>query len=131
MIPSSFLARVELAHHQQIIGLKKYLCKLSIGRYRGRINFLYMPIDFSTECNVGYAFINFRDQHSAEHFKEKYNQCHTKKCLPGYNSNKVAEVSLAAVQGLQANLDRLKRSPLLPMLKANEGWYMIDTIFSG
>jgi hypothetical protein len=90
--------------------------------YRGKINFLYMPIDFSTECNVGYSFINFRDHETADDFKGKYGGTHTKKCLPGYNSNKIAEVSYAAVQGLQANLDRLKRSPLLPMLKANEGW---------
>ena len=71
---------------------------------------------------MGYCFINFRNQVTADEFKEKYGGSHTKKCLPGYNSNKIAEVSYAAVQGLQANLDRLKRSPLLPMLKANALW---------
>lgn len=89
-----------------------------------------MPIDFSTECNVGYCFLNFRSHASAEAFTAAYNQVHTKTCLPGYNSNKVAEVSWAAVQGLTANLDRLKRSPLLPMLKANEGWYSNLNFFS-
>ncbi|CAD7947071.1 unnamed protein product [Amoebophrya sp. A120] len=90
--------------------------------YKGSMNFLYMPIDFVTECNVGYCFINFRTQAQADSFKVSYNGWHTKKVLPGYNSNKIAEVSPAAVQGLYLNLERLKRSPLLPMLKANEAW---------
>eukprot|EP00391_Amoebophrya_sp_Ameob2_P008412 CAMPEP_0178999326 /NCGR_PEP_ID=MMETSP0795-20121207/9989_1 /TAXON_ID=88552 /ORGANISM="Amoebophrya sp., Strain Ameob2" /LENGTH=1072 /DNA_ID=CAMNT_0020692069 /DNA_START=765 /DNA_END=3983 /DNA_ORIENTATION=- len=90
--------------------------------FKTLINFLYMPIDFVTECNVGYCFINFRTENAANAFKQTYNQWHTKKVLPGYNSNKIAEVSAAAVQGLYLNLERLKRSPLLPMLKANEAW---------
>lgn len=60
--------------------------------FKTLINFLYMPIDFVTECNVGYCFINFRTENAANAFKQTYNQWHTKKVLPGYNSNKIAEV---------------------------------------
>jgi len=53
------------------------------------MNFLYMPIDFKTYCNVGYAFINFREEEASESFMRQYHAQHTRKCLPGYNSNKV------------------------------------------
>ncbi len=46
------------------------------GRYKRKINFLYMPIDFNTECNVGYCFLNFRKEADAEQFIREFNGVH-------------------------------------------------------
>lgn len=98
--------------------------------FAGTVNFIYMPIDFSTECNVGYAFINFRTRAAADKFTKEFDSVHTKECLPGYNSNKIAQVSLAAVQGLRANMDHLSKSALLPMLNMHEPWYLLKKFLS-
>lgn len=68
----------------------------------GTFNFLYLPVDKGTMANVGYAFVNFVESIWAE------------KCMmafQGYNfrrhrrhSRKVAAVSVAHIQGLEANL---------------------------
>merc|ERR1712194_130162 len=93
--------------------------------YRYDMSFLYMPVDFTTSCNVGYCFINLRTREAADRFQKQYDNTHTRVSFPGYNSNKVAQVNIAAVQGLHANLERLKKSPLLPVMKRNVGWQPI------
>mmetsp|Transcript_8373 Transcript_8373/g.22421 ORF Transcript_8373/g.22421 Transcript_8373/m.22421 type:complete len:436 (-) Transcript_8373:104-1411(-) len=71
-------------------------------RLDGAYDFLYLPIDKSTQWNVGYAFVNFLDHRAAE-------KCRV--ALQGFNfkrdgkvSHKVALVSTAHIQGLEANL---------------------------
>merc|ERR1719199_1290876 len=101
---------------------RQMLVELLMRRYRGKINFLYMPIDFKTGCNCGYSFLNFRSEELASQFLKEFHDVHTVKCLPGYNSNKVAQVTRAAVQGLKSNMDRLKKSPLLVEWRKNDDW---------
>jgi hypothetical protein len=90
--------------------------------FKGDMDFLYMPMDFGTNCNVGYAFLNFRTGDGAQQFVDMFDGVHTKVCLPGYNSNKVASVTHAAVQGLEHNIERLGRSPLLPQIMHRVDW---------
>ena len=74
----------------------------------GVYDFLYLPIDFRNKCNVGYAFINFLDNESLERFKNMFNDYK----LPGFNSQKVCQVTYARVQGLEANIEHYKNSPV-------------------
>merc|ERR1719310_2162480 len=53
--------------------------------YRNEYDFVYLPIDFNSKCNVGYAFINFRTPEA-------------RAVLPGFSSVKICEVTYARVQ---------------------------------
>ena len=84
---------------------------------RGSFNFLYMPIDFKSRCNFGYAFINLVSDVYVEQFTSSF----SKRRLPGaidYCSRAV-EVVVARVQGFNANINRLISSPVL--FAADEG----------
>lgn len=70
--------------------------------FRGKYDFLYLPIDNATRWNVGYAFVNFDEPKDAH-------ECML--TLDGhqffrYRSSKkrVAQVSVAHIQGLEQNL---------------------------
>ncbi|CAK0867858.1 unnamed protein product, partial [Prorocentrum cordatum] len=86
-----------------------------------------LPIDFKNRCNVGYGFINFRTSDACEEFVSKFNGVDVRKCLPGLNSRKVAEVTPARVQGLDENVRRLRNGPVMnelaqhPELAAHQG----------
>mmetsp|Transcript_41371 Transcript_41371/g.119021 ORF Transcript_41371/g.119021 Transcript_41371/m.119021 type:complete len:980 (+) Transcript_41371:142-3081(+) len=70
--------------------------------FQGKYDFVYLPIDNSTQWNVGYAFVNFDLPECA------------KRCmamLEGHqffrfrqNNKRVAQVSVAHIQGLEKNL---------------------------
>eukprot|EP00746_Dinoflagellata_sp_MGD_P164920 gnl/MRDRNA2_/MRDRNA2_93886_c0_seq1.p1 gnl/MRDRNA2_/MRDRNA2_93886_c0~~gnl/MRDRNA2_/MRDRNA2_93886_c0_seq1.p1 ORF type:complete len:419 (-),score=86.01 gnl/MRDRNA2_/MRDRNA2_93886_c0_seq1:94-1269(-) len=78
--------------------------------FKGSFDFLYLPIDFGNRCNVGYAFINFRDSLHVQKFIELFHNVEAKTCLPGFNSQKVCEVSEARVQTLEANLEHFRKN---------------------
>lgn len=70
--------------------------------FRDKYDFVYLPIDNSTNWNVGYAFVNFEDPADAKHCIAK---------LDGHqfyrfrqNNRRVAQVSIAHIQGLEKNL---------------------------
>jgi len=82
------------------------LGKMCIGR---TFDFLYLPIDYETNCNMGYAFINF---HSTEGYFE-FSTIFNGYCLPGFKSKKVCTVSPARVQGLETNISHFRNSPVM------------------
>lgn len=75
----------------------------------GLYDFFYLPIDFKNKCNVGYAFINFKDPLSIPAFYEEFNNKKWKK----FNSEKVCQISYARIQGKYAMLEHFKNSSLL------------------
>ncbi|KAF4672094.1 hypothetical protein FOL47_000961 [Perkinsus chesapeaki] len=75
----------------------------------GSFDFVYMPIDFRSRCNFGYAFVNVTDPKYTRTFFNAFKNSR----LPGVKSSKVCEVVYARVQGLQANVNRLINSPIL------------------
>lgn len=90
--------------------------------FKGRFDFMYLPIDFKNKCNVGYGFINFRNEEACRSFVKNFNGVDVSKCLPGLNSKKVAEVTPARVQGLNENVRRLRNSPVMNQLIDHPEW---------
>jgi len=70
--------------------------------FAGSFNFLYLPLDKGTLANVGYAFVNFLEPSWADRcvavFQDYSFRCHRR------HTRKVAAVSVAHIQGLEANL---------------------------
>jgi hypothetical protein len=71
-------------------------------------DFFYLPIDFRNKCNVGYAFINFLSNDVARQFFKGLDGYQ----LRAFNSDKVCAVAWARVQGLQANIEHYRNSPI-------------------
>jgi len=82
--------------------------------YSGNYDFLYLPLDSTNGCNVGYAFINLLHPLQILSFVEIFKGKMWKK----FNSNKQCEISYAKYQGkkdfitqfmLMSNLSEEKR----------------------
>ena len=78
----------------------RYTRKMLVDRlddgFRGGFDFVYMPIDFSKQCNMGYAFINFKDPLTCRRFMRTFHGVRSKDCLLSCNSPKVCEACLSA-----------------------------------
>lgn len=90
--------------------------------YKGQYDFVYLPIDFNSKCNVGYAFINFRNSSTASVFTQEFHGKRTKHVLPGFSSAKVCEVSYARVQGRDANMENLRDEKFVEKLNEKPEW---------
>jgi len=107
-IPNRYTQQ-ELAEELELLGFK------------GSFDFLHAPIDFKTMGNKGYAFVNFVSAEWANRCQQEINgysflKHQQKKC------KKVAMVSVAHLQGLEANIahyqhaavtTRSRRGPLI------------------
>lgn len=85
--------------------LKEIVDETSAGKY----DFMYLRIDFANNCNVGYAFINFEDPYFIIAFVEaragfRWNR---------FNSDKVAEVSYATIQGKDCLVQKFRNSSVM------------------
>uniref|UniRef100_A0A5B7AHI7 RRM domain-containing protein n=1 Tax=Davidia involucrata TaxID=16924 RepID=A0A5B7AHI7_DAVIN len=92
--------------------------------HRGTYDFLYLPIDFKNKCNVGYAFINMV---SPSHIIPFYKAFNGKK-WEKFNSEKVASLAYARIQGKAALVTHFQNSSLVnedkccrPILFQSEG----------
>eukprot|EP01017_Pseudomicrothorax_dubius_P007657 TRINITY_DN12406_c0_g2_i6.p1 TRINITY_DN12406_c0_g2~~TRINITY_DN12406_c0_g2_i6.p1 ORF type:complete len:207 (-),score=64.80 TRINITY_DN12406_c0_g2_i6:34-606(-) len=64
-------------------------------RFKDQYDFLYLPIDFKNNCNIGYAFINFVDTRFIRRFYEELNGKRWEK----FNSEKICSIKYARIQG--------------------------------
>ena len=74
-------------------------------RFEDAYDLLHLPMDKINKCNMGYAFINFKDFESLEAF---YWEFHGHK-WDLFNSKKVCKIAYARIQGRQLLLNRLPR----------------------
>lgn len=81
---------------------KELIAELDDLGFGGTFNFLYLPLDKGTMANVGYAFVNFLEHTWAERCMASFQGY----CFRRHrrHSRKVAAVSVAHIQGLEANL---------------------------
>lgn len=91
----------------------KYTSKMLLAAideiHSGTYDFLYLPIDFKNKCNVGYAFINMV---SPSHIVSFYNTINGKK-WEKFNSEKVASLAYARIQGKAALVTHFQNSSLM------------------
>ncbi|KAH6836455.1 MEI2-like protein 5 [Perilla frutescens var. hirtella] len=91
----------------------KYTSKMLLAAidetHKGTYDFLYLPIDFKNKCNVGYAFINMV---SPSHIISFYKAFNGKK-WEKFNSEKVASLAYARIQGKIALVSHFQNSSLM------------------
>ncbi|XVE83612.1 hypothetical protein DITRI_Ditri16bG0101200 [Diplodiscus trichospermus] len=106
----------------------KYTSKMLLAaideNHRGTYDFLYLPIDFKNKCNVGYAFINMISPSHIISFYQAFNGKKWEK----FNSEKVASLAYARIQGKTALVAHFQNSSLMnedkrcrPILFHSEG----------
>lgn len=78
--------------------------------FRGSYDFVYLPVDHSTNIGFGYAFVNFTSTTGARLFKNSFHGF----AEWAYPCDKTCEVVWSqAHQGLQEHIDRLRNSPVM------------------
>ncbi|KAL9232240.1 hypothetical protein vseg_007370 [Gypsophila vaccaria] len=91
----------------------KYTSKMLLAaideNHKGTYDFLYLPIDFKNKCNVGYAFINMLSPSHIVPFYQAFNGKRWEK----FNSEKVASLAYARIQGRSALIAHFQNSSLM------------------
>ncbi|CAE7229225.1 ML2, partial [Symbiodinium pilosum] len=84
--------------------------------FTGLYDFFYLPMDVRNKTNVGYAFVNFLQPSDMTRFSEHFEGYRFK----NNQSQKIATVSPAHVQGLKRNVQQLSKKAVLHF---NKGQY--------
>lgn len=78
--------------------------------FKGKYDFIYLPIDFTSQAGLGYAFINVLTPNLVQDFWRTFDGF-SDWLIP---TNKVCQVDWSVpLQGLQAHLDRYRNSPVM------------------
>ncbi len=80
--------------------------------FGGSFDFFYAPLDFKSKNNLGYAFVNFKTLEIAKDF---FNRFDGKKVVSRPGWDKPLRVCWARVQGLEANIEHYRNSPVNDM----------------
>ena len=88
---------------------KAALLQLIDTNHAGTYDFFYLPIDCRHKCNLGYAFINFRNPRSIVAFAEEFSGKRWKQ----FRSDKVCVVTYARLQGKAALLEHFQSTRLV------------------
>ncbi|KAL4322856.1 protein MEI2-like 4 isoform X1 [Arachis ipaensis] len=91
----------------------KYTSKMLLAAidecHKGAYDFVYLPIDFKNKCNMGYAFINMTNPSLIIPFYQEFNGKKWEK----FNSEKVATLAYARIQGKAALIAHFQNSSLM------------------
>jgi len=89
---------------------------------KGSYDFLYMPIDFEKNLNVGYFFINFIDSDELMRCVDIFHNKNANEVFLDSPCEDPMEVSPARVQGLETNIQNLKNSSVGAVGQSNLQW---------
>merc|ERR1711924_139746 len=84
---------------------EQFLNQLDTRGFKRKDNYVYLPRDFSTGMNFGYAFINFINASEARRFEQKFTGIRWPKKQP-------AQVVPARCQGQAANVAWYQNNPI-------------------
>jgi hypothetical protein len=80
--------------------------------YKGKYDFLYVPVEFERQVSTGCAFINFIDTDSAESFKRQFHGFRKWGVQCGHK--KQAEITWSETcQGREAHIERYRNSSVM------------------
>jgi hypothetical protein len=116
---------------------RELIVELEALGFTGTFDFLYVPLDKGTMSNVGYAFVNFVDPGNAEKCMEAFQGYRFKRHRKV--SGKIAAVSVAHIQGLEANLAHYKNAAVntakmkqrRPLVMANISQSLLSAVGGG
>jgi len=77
--------------------------------FAGKYDFVYFPIDFKSRLSLAYAFINLVSAKETQRFWKHFHGF-SKWAVP---SHKAARVNWSEFQGLAANIERYRNSPIM------------------
>lgn len=84
---------------------KKLMLKEINEQFEGKFDFFYLPIDFETKCNLGYAFINFTCPQYIPYFVLKSHN----KPWRNFNSSKICKLKFAFIQGKDSLINHVNQ----------------------
>ena len=88
---------------------KKMLLKEMEHQFSDSFDFFYLPIDFNNNCNMGYAFVNFKENEILRKFYLEFDGRKWNK----FKSEKICSVKYARIQGFENCKKHFKDSFLL------------------
>jgi len=83
-----------------------------ISEYVPFMDFYYLPTNFETKKNLGYAFVNFTDKAAARRFTQFWKES-------GIPEEGEVPIQEARVQGFAENVERFRNSSVMPVLTAD------------
>eukprot|EP00930_Biecheleria_cincta_P025369 TRINITY_DN18071_c0_g1_i2.p1 TRINITY_DN18071_c0_g1~~TRINITY_DN18071_c0_g1_i2.p1 ORF type:complete len:421 (+),score=64.45 TRINITY_DN18071_c0_g1_i2:100-1263(+) len=91
-------------------------------QFKGSFDFLYLPMDFAARRNQGFCFINFVSHEACGRFMRAFDGRSVQSCFPSFTGSRLLAAKEAKVQGFEANVTRLRKSPVMTELLQNREW---------
>merc|ERR1712232_28123 len=88
---------------------KKFLKLLDSEGFAGKYDLIYLPRDFKTSANLGYAFVNMLEHGEALKLQKHFTGF-SRWCFPSF---KRCEAAWSSQQGLSAYIDRYRNNPVM------------------
>jgi hypothetical protein len=98
-----------------------FLKMLDAEGFAGKYDLIYLPTDFKTSANLGYAFVNLTAHSHAVRMQEKFEGF----CRWGTRSAKKCVAQWSSTQGLVAYINRYRNSPVMHESVAEEAKPML------
>jgi hypothetical protein len=103
------ITTIMLQNLQNTVSQRTLMDDLERSGFGDVFDFCYVPADFKTRLNKGFAFVNFTTPDHAESFKRLYESSRRLGVKDGTGSLRVTP---AAVQGLDANVQALQKGKI-------------------